>query len=377
MENMTIEQRQDRLDGYPVNYNRQIRSFPTYYIDVQPKAPQTKTKSSGAAPFDPRMLMENDIYSHGTELYVDLPLDENYTVRQDAYGQEHAATPKEHFNMAQLPGSKGSYMFNNINELKDPAAQYAAAKYGGVMGYTKLPKVHNYGFPQGGEFYLGPPLQAGQQGDLAYNDWHPRVYSMYNDSHIGGNDSINSTVDGDSVDDIDESIGADGTLPPPNKRDPIYTAVSGLKWKAKSKKWVVRWDNPITNRRVYKYFSGVRYGFMGAHKRAKYYLEFLNASVGRLDAPSVGNPFCRRTEGPPKGKTNKGLIRKLMNKGRPENIVKVASPIYGYSDSGAYQENMEYARSNSSATMDHQPKYIHGSSMDDPYCPMDGVVDGY
>ncbi|BAM41951.1 conserved hypothetical protein [Theileria orientalis strain Shintoku] len=153
----------------------------------------------------------------------------------------------------------------------------------------------------------------------------------------------NSTIDNESIEDIDQSsqmpVITDMNLnknmhdsisdrminaidmndneadirPPPNRSDPIYTSISGLKWKSKSKKWVVRWDNPITNRRVYKYFSGNRYGFLGAHKRAKFYLEFLNASVGKINSTTPGNPFCRRTEGPPKGKTNKSLIRKYYS----------------------------------------------------------------
>ncbi|EAN31954.1 AP2 domain protein [Theileria parva strain Muguga] len=126
----------------------------------------------------------------------------------------------------------------------------------------------------------------------------------------------NSTIENDSVSDVDCT---DGTNPPANRSDPIYTAISGLKWKSKSKKWVVRWDNPITNRRVYKYFSGTRYGFLGAHKRAKYYLEFLNASVGKIQNTSPGNPFCRRTEGPPKGKQNKSLIRKMYFSAQNDN----------------------------------------------------------
>ncbi|XP_953246.1 uncharacterized protein TA10940 [Theileria annulata] len=126
----------------------------------------------------------------------------------------------------------------------------------------------------------------------------------------------NSTIENDSVSDVDCT---DGTNPPANRSDPIYTSISGLKWKSKSKKWVVRWDNPITNRRVYKYFSGTRYGFLGAHKRAKYYLEFLNASVGKIQNTTPGNPFCRRTEGPPKGKQNKSLIRKLYFANQNDN----------------------------------------------------------
>lgn len=160
---------------------------------------------------------------------------------------------------------------------------YPELKFCGLEG-NKYPVIPNFGFM--------PNLQG-------YGNYVTQM-------------TPNSTIDGESiVDDMDEPVGPDGTVPPVNKRDPIYTAISGLKWKAKSKKWVVRWDNPVTNRRVYKYFSGTRYGFMGAHKRAKYYLEFLNASVGRIPTPSSGNPFCRRTEGPPKGKTNKGLLRKV------------------------------------------------------------------
>ncbi|KAK2194638.1 AP2-ERF domain [Babesia duncani] len=146
-----------------------------------------------------------------------------------------------------------------------------------------------------------------------------------------GNMSGNSTIDGESIVGEDEPMGPDGSIPPQNKRDPIYTAVSGLKWKAKSKKWVVRWDNPTTNRRVYKYFSGTRYGFLGAHKRAKYYLEFLNASVGKCKAPSANNPFCRRTEGPPKGKTNKGLLRKVQGSSRVNKNINKDYENYYYS----------------------------------------------
>ncbi|AFZ81304.1 hypothetical protein BEWA_007130 [Theileria equi strain WA] len=189
-----------------------------------------------------------------------------------------------------------SLMSNNGYSVVDYSAlqEYPGA----IMGFNGV-----YGYPEM-KFY-------GMEGNCYPVIPNFGLMTNPDGSHIA-HMTPNSTIDGASIDDMDELIGPDGTLPPVNKRDPIYTAVSGLKWKAKSKKWVVRWDNPVTNRRVYKYFSGTRYGFMGAHKRAKYYLEFLNASVGRIPAPSSGNPFCRRTEGPPKGKTNKGLLRKMV-----------------------------------------------------------------
>lgn len=371
---MTSEQGQESRDHFAVNANRQLRHFQKYQVDGHSQVTQHENNKAGAEPFDPRLFLDKDVYSHGTELYVDRPSNESYGVRQDSYNHDQAPTPKDQFTMAQLTGSKAQFMFADINDLKDPVAQYAAAKYGNMMQYNKLAKAEEFEFPQAGEFYLGPPVPAAQQ-DVSYN-WQARAYPMYQDARLGGTESINSTVDGDSVDDIDETIGPDGTHPPANKRDPIYTAISGLKWKAKSKKWVVRWDNPITNRRVYKYFSGVRYGFMGAHKRAKYYLEFLNASVGRLEAPSVGNPFCRRTEGPPKGKTNKGLMRRLMNRGRNEALVK--SPMmYAYKPMMPYHGNMEYAQCVPSSPYDQQPKYSYGSSMKDPYCLENGVIGGY
>lgn len=321
--------------------------------------------------------MGNEPYVHATDVYIDRTAGDTFTGRRDAYDQEHVATPKDQFTMAQLAGSKGSFTFSHIGDLKDPSTQYTAAKYGGMIGYAKLPKAEEFPFTQGCDFYLGPPAVPGHaQGDISYNNWQPREFSLYQENRLGGNDSVNSTVDGDSVDDVDDSIGPDGTQPPANKRDPIYTAISGLKWKAKSKKWVVRWDNPITNRRVYKYFSGIRYGFMGAHKRAKYYLEFLNASVGRLDAPSIGNPFCRRTEGPPKGKANKGLMRKLMNKNRVESMIKPVAMAYGYNENLPYSHHVGYNIGTPSATCD-QPKYAYGSSINDPYCLMDSGIGGY
>ncbi|UKK02808.2 hypothetical protein MACK_002905 [Theileria orientalis] len=132
-------------------------------------------------------------------------------------------------------------------------------------------------------------------------------------SDINLNKSMHDSISGRVSNSIDINDNEADIRPPLNRSDPIYTSISGLKWKSKSKKWVVRWDNPITNRRVYKYFSGNRYGFLGAHKRAKFYLEFLNASVGKINSTTPGNPFCRRTEGPPKGKTNKSLIRKYYS----------------------------------------------------------------
>ncbi|CCF75482.1 hypothetical protein BmR1_04g06425 [Babesia microti strain RI] len=154
--------------------------------------------------------------------------------------------------------------------------------------------------------------------------------------------STNSTIDGDSpLAESDVSITPDGTRAPANRRDPIYTAVPGLKWKSKSKKWVVRWDNPITNRRVYKYFSGQRYGFIGAHKRAAYYLEFLNASVGKGTVSSGENPFCRRNEGPPKGKSNKGLQRKYRQGSHYQNRTACNKPSdYQYSNASGRTYSM-------------------------------------
>eukprot|EP00371_Babesia_bovis_P003186 XP_001611833.1 hypothetical protein [Babesia bovis T2Bo] len=324
-----------------------------------------------ASSYDPRQAVDGPVYSNNTELYVDGMVNDPYNGMQGLYAQDRIATPKDHLSIAHLAGPRGSFILNQIADPKESGIHYAPPKHGCLIGYNKLRKPGQYGYQNECDLYLpqGAHSDLSQSG-IIYNDWDPRDYAMYQDNRGSGNDSVNSTVDGDSVEDIDDLIGPDGTLPPANKRDPIYTAISGLKWKAKSKKWVVRWDNPITNRRVYKYFSGVRYGFMGAHKRAKYYLEFLNISVGRLDTPSVGNPFCKRTEGPPKGKENKGLMRKLLNRNRPEIVLKSNPVIYGYPGQQSYGPPLEYAEQQMQE-INSRPVYRYGSRMDDPFCLMD------
>ncbi|GFE53312.1 hypothetical protein BaOVIS_007160 [Babesia ovis] len=289
---------------------------------------QQENNMSCANSYDTRQGLEGPVYSNSTEIYVDGIGTDPFNRVQSCFAQDRIATPREHLNIAQLAGARGSFILNQIADPKESVVHYGPAKHGCIFAYNRVQKPGQFGFQGECDFYLPPGghNELSQSG-LVYNDWNTRDYGLYHENRVCGNDSVNSTVDGDSVEDLDDLVGPDGTLPPANKRDPIYTAISGLKWKAKSKKWVVRWDNPITNRRVYKYFSGVRYGFMGAHKRAKYYLEFLNASVGRLDTPSVGNPFCRRTEGPPKGKANKGLIRKLLSRNRPDIMFKPSQGI--------------------------------------------------
>ncbi|GBE58883.1 AP2 domain transcription factor AP2VIII-2 [Babesia ovata] len=332
---------------------------------------------SGTGSYDHRQHLEGDVYSNGTELYMESLGNDQFLTIQDIYGQDHVATPKGHTNLSQIGSESGSFLLNQGGDHKEQVLHYAADKYGPMVAYSKPQKAAHFGYTVGGDFYLPPPAQtAPSQPEISFTSWNPRDFSMYQHNTFLGNDSGNSTIDGDSVEDAEELVGPDGTMPPANKRDPIYTAISGLKWKAKSKKWVVRWDNPITNRRVYKYFSGIRYGFMEAHKRAKYYLEFLNASVGRLEAPSVGNPFCRRIDGPPKGKANKGLIRKLMTRNRAEIMFKNNHVMYGYNGHPPYSNTMKFDVPHDSNAQE-QPMYRLGSSMNDPYCIAEATTSGY
>ncbi|ORM39984.1 uncharacterized protein BXIN_1256 [Babesia sp. Xinjiang] len=340
-------------------------------LQMGPMGQNTQENSlSCSGSYDHRQMLDGPVYSNNTEIYAEGMGTDPFNRMQGCYGQDRIATPKEHLNIAQLAGARGSFILNQIGDPKEPSVHFGHSKHGCLFGYNKVPKGDQFGFQGECDFYLPPAAHADlSQPGLVYNDWNPRDYALYHDNRVCGNDSVNSTVDGDSVEDFDDLVGPDGTAPPANKRDPIYTAISGLKWKAKSKKWVVRWDNPITNRRVYKYFSGVRYGFMGAHKRAKYYLEFLNASVGRLDTPTVGNPFCRRTEGPPKGKANKGLIRKLMNRNRAELMFKPGQVVYGYNSQTPYIPPTGLDDQPTPSV--GRPTYRYGSSMNDPFCLMD------
>ncbi|CDR96809.1 hypothetical protein, conserved [Babesia bigemina] len=358
------------------NEDRMVPSALLQSADTHETRLHDKGRSRSGA-YDHRQRLEGDVYSNDTELYMEPLASGQFSTIQDIYGQDHVATPKGRPNVPPMGSEDGSFLMNRIADHKEQALHYAAGKYGHLMGYNKPPKADQFGFPVGGDFYLPPPAQtAPSQPEISFTSWNPRDFSMYQLRAVCGNDSGNSTVDGESVEDSDEMVGPDGTMPPANKRDPIYTAISGLKWKAKSKKWVVRWDNPITNRRVYKYFSGLRYGFMEAHKRAKYYLEFLNASVGRLEAPSVGNPFCRRIEGPPKGKANKGLMRKLMNRNRTDAIFKPSNMMYGYHAQAPYSNPMKFETPRESNTPE-QPMYRFGSSMNDPYCLAEATASGY
>ncbi|GIX60972.1 AP2 domain transcription factor AP2VIII-2 [Babesia caballi] len=372
---MAADQGQRRRECASLNQPGQIMS--SGKLQLGPMSQNTQQSSGGSASgsYEQVRMLDGDVYSNGTELYMDNITSDRYAPRPDIYGQEQVATPKDHVNISQLGGARGSYILSQIATPKEQPLHFAG-KYGGIIGYNKPQKAEQYGGQPGYDFYLPPAHLEPSQGGLGYGSWDHREYDMYHEGRGCGNESINSTVDGDSIDDIDDLVGPDGTLPPANKRDPIYTAISGLKWKAKSKKWVVRWDNPITNRRVYKYFSGIRYGFMGAHKRAKYYLEFLNASVGRLDAPSIGNPFCRRTEGPPKGKPNKGLIRKLISRSRAEMMQKPGPAAYGYGCQTPCSHPMDYDDRGATPVHD-RPMYSYGSSVNDPYTLMDAAAAGY